>query len=50
MRIADLTSQGLRNICIAESLHIQPATVQVHVRSTYRKTTVTGRINLRHRQ
>jgi len=46
VQIADLVCQGLRNNRIAESLHIQPATVQVHVRNIYRKIRVKGKINM----
>jgi DNA-binding NarL/FixJ family response regulator len=46
VQIADLICQGLRNSHIAESLHIQPATVQVHVRNIYRKVRVRGKINM----
>ena len=46
VQIADLVCQGLRNSRIAESLHIRPATVQVHVRNIYRKLRVRGKINM----
>ncbi len=46
VQIADLACQGLRNSRIAESLHIQPATVQVHIRNIYRKIKVKDKINM----
>lgn len=46
VQIADLVCQGLRNSRVAESLHIQPATVQAHVRNIYRKIKVRGKINM----
>ena len=46
VQIADLVCRGFRNSRIAESLHIQPATVQVHVRNIYRKVRVRGKLNM----
>jgi DNA-binding NarL/FixJ family response regulator len=46
VQIAQLVCQGLRNGRIAESLSIQPATVQVHVRNVYRKVKVRSRISM----
>ena len=46
VQIADLVCRGLRNSRVAEFLHIQPATVQAHVRNIYRKIKVRGKINM----
>ncbi len=46
VQIADLICQGLRHSRIAESLHIQPATVQAHIRNIYRKVRVRGKLNM----
>ena len=46
LQIAQLVCQGLRNSRIAESLSIQPATVQVHVRNIYRKVKVRTKISM----
>ncbi len=46
VQVADLACKGMRNSRIAESLHIQPATVQVYIRNIYRKIRVKGKINM----
>jgi DNA-binding NarL/FixJ family response regulator len=46
VQIAQLVCQGLRSRRIAESLGIQPATVQVHVRNIYRKVKVRNKISM----
>ena len=45
-RVADLASSGLTNRQIARTLYLSPKTIEMHLRSSYRKLDLPGREHL----
>jgi DNA-binding CsgD family transcriptional regulator len=45
-RVAEIAVEGATNAAIARRLYLSPKTVEMHLRSTYRKLNLTGRHEL----